>query len=62
MRYAMLICGVEDEWAGMREDETRAAMDQIGWDGQSRPTEQLRRATSLEEAVANPLPGTSYGV
>ena len=30
MRYAMLICGVEDEWAGMREDETRAAMDQIG--------------------------------
>ena len=42
--------------------EIYAAMDQIGWDGQSRPKEQLRRATSLEEAVANPLPGTNYGV
>jgi hypothetical protein len=30
MRYAMLICGVEDEWAGMGEDETRAAMERIG--------------------------------
>ena len=42
--------------------EIYAAMDQIGWDGQSRPAEQLRRATSLEEAIANPLPGTNYGV
>ena len=33
MRYAMLICGVEDEWTGMREDETRAAMEQIGEKG-----------------------------
>lgn len=30
MRYAMLICGVEDEWAGMRDEESRAAMDEIG--------------------------------
>lgn len=42
--------------------EIYAAMDQIGWDGQSRPHEQLRRATSLEDAVATPLPGTNYGV
>lgn len=42
--------------------EIYAAMDQIGWDGESRPHDQLRRATSLEEAVANPLPGTNYGV
>ena len=42
--------------------EIYAAMDQIGWDGLSRPAEQLRRATSLEEAVANPLPGTNYGI
>ena len=42
--------------------ELYAAMDQIGWDGQSRPIEQLRRATSLEDAVKNPLPGTSYGI
>jgi len=42
--------------------EIYACMDQIGWDGQSRPHDQLRRATSLEEAVANPLPGTNYGV
>jgi catechol 2,3-dioxygenase-like lactoylglutathione lyase family enzyme len=31
-------------------------MDQIGPDGRSRPAEQFRRARSLEEAVANPLP------
>lgn len=31
-------------------------MDQIGEDGRSRPAEQFRRASSLEEAVANPLP------
>lgn len=31
-------------------------MDQIGEDGRSRPAEQFRRASSLEEAVANPVP------
>lgn len=31
-------------------------MDQIGQDGRSRPAEQFRRASSLEEAMANPLP------
>lgn len=30
-------------------------MDQIGPDGRSRPFAQMRRASSLEEAVANPL-------
>ena len=29
---------------------------------QGASAEQLRRATSLEEAVENPLPGTDYGV
>jgi catechol 2,3-dioxygenase-like lactoylglutathione lyase family enzyme len=42
--------------------EIYAAMDQIGWDGKSRPVDQLRRATSLEEAIETPLPGTDYGV
>ena len=40
--------------------ELYASMDQIGWDGKSRPPEQWRRATSLEEAVANPVPGVEY--
>ena len=40
--------------------ELYAAMDQIGWDGNSRPSEQWRRAASLEEAVANPVPGAKY--
>lgn len=31
-------------------------MDQIGEDGRSRPASQFRRASSLEDAVANPLP------
>jgi len=31
-------------------------MDQIKEDGKSRPPEEWRRATSLEEAVNNPLP------
>jgi hypothetical protein len=35
-------------------------MDQIGSDGKSRPSNEWKRATSLEEAVANPLPGTEY--
>ena len=40
--------------------ELYAAMDQIGWDGKSRPSEQWKRAASLEEAVANPVPGAKY--
>src|SRR5215212_3596827 len=40
--------------------EVYAAMDQIGDDGQSRPADQWRRATSLEEVVANPVEGVSY--
>lgn len=40
--------------------EIYAFMDQIGPDGQSRPPEQWRRASSLDEAVANPLPGVEY--
>jgi len=31
-------------------------MDQVRADGKSRPPNEWRRATSLEEAVANPLP------
>ena len=37
-----------------------AAMDQIGTDGRSRPANEWSRATTLEEAVNNPLPGTEY--
>ena len=37
--------------------EIYADMEQIGWDGKSRPKEMWRRANSLEEAVANPVPG-----
>jgi catechol 2,3-dioxygenase len=40
--------------------EIYAAMDQIGTDGRSRPASEWRRATTLEEAVANPLPGADY--
>jgi catechol 2,3-dioxygenase-like lactoylglutathione lyase family enzyme len=36
--------------------ELYAGMDQVGWDGKSRPPEQWRRCKSLEEVVANPLP------
>ncbi|HLQ31432.1 MAG TPA: VOC family protein [Chloroflexota bacterium] len=36
--------------------ELYAYMDQIGWDGKSRPPEQWHRVSSLEEVVANPLP------
>lgn len=42
--------------------ELYAAMDQIGWENQSRPKEQWRRATTLEEAVANPVQGASYDI
>jgi len=40
--------------------EIYASMDQIGPDGKSRPAEQWSRAKTLEEAVANPLPGVKY--
>jgi len=40
--------------------ELYASMDQIGPDGRSRPAAEWRRATSLEEAVAHPLPGVTY--
>jgi catechol 2,3-dioxygenase len=40
--------------------EVYAAMDQIGTDGRSRPANEWKRATTLEEAMANPLPGTEY--
>ncbi|MBI2361280.1 MAG: VOC family protein [Deltaproteobacteria bacterium] len=40
--------------------ELYACMDQIGWDGKSRPADQWRRATSLEEALASPVPGVKY--
>lgn len=38
--------------------EIYVGMDQIGPDGRSRPASQFKRAASLEEAVANPLPVT----
>jgi catechol 2,3-dioxygenase-like lactoylglutathione lyase family enzyme len=40
--------------------ELYATMDQIGADGKSRPASEWKRATTLEEAVANPLPGVKY--
>lgn len=40
--------------------ELYASMDQIGPDGKSRPAEEWRRATSLEEAIANPVAGVTY--
>ena len=36
--------------------ELTCEMDQIGWDGVSRPADQYRQAKSLEEALANPVP------
>jgi catechol 2,3-dioxygenase-like lactoylglutathione lyase family enzyme len=40
--------------------ELYASMDQLGWDGKSRPPEQWRRAKSLEEVIANPVEGVRY--
>jgi len=40
--------------------EIYSAMDQVGTDGKSRPANEWRRATTLEEAVNNPLPGAEY--
>ncbi len=36
--------------------ELYAEMEQVGWNGVSRPSTHWRRASSLEEAVANPVP------
>ena len=36
--------------------ELYADMEQVGWDGHTRPAEYWRRASSLEEAIANPVP------
>ncbi|HLG69012.1 MAG TPA: VOC family protein [Chloroflexota bacterium] len=36
--------------------EVYADMEQVGWDGRTRPAEYWRRATSLEQVVAEPLP------
>ena len=40
--------------------EIYACMGQIGSDGRSRPAGEWNRATTLEEAVSNPLPGAEY--
>jgi len=40
--------------------EIYSAMDQVGTDGKSRPANEWRRATTLEEAVNNPLPNAEY--
>jgi catechol 2,3-dioxygenase len=37
--------------------ELTCQMEQVGWDGKTRPPELHRRASSLEEALANPVPG-----
>jgi catechol-2,3-dioxygenase len=37
--------------------ELTCQMDQVPWDGEARPHDQHRRASSLEEAVANPVAG-----
>ncbi len=40
--------------------EIYASMDQVGTDNHSRPANEWKRATTLEEAVNNPLPGAEY--
>jgi catechol 2,3-dioxygenase-like lactoylglutathione lyase family enzyme len=40
--------------------ELYASMDQIGPDGASRPADEWRRATSLEEAISTPVRGAVY--
>ena len=52
--------GIEFEDPDGFHIELYASMDQIRADGKSRPAEQWRRAKTLEEAVANPLPGVTY--
>jgi catechol 2,3-dioxygenase-like lactoylglutathione lyase family enzyme len=36
--------------------ELYAEMEQVGWNGQTRPASSWRRADSLDEALANPVP------
>jgi catechol 2,3-dioxygenase-like lactoylglutathione lyase family enzyme len=36
--------------------EVYAGMDQVGWEGKSRPASQWHRVSTLEDVVANPLP------
>jgi catechol 2,3-dioxygenase-like lactoylglutathione lyase family enzyme len=36
--------------------ELYADMEQVGWDGRTRPAQFWRRANTLEEAIANPVP------
>jgi hypothetical protein len=38
--------------------EIYAKMDQVGPDGHTRPAEQFNRVTTLEDAIAQPLPDT----
>ena len=52
--------GIEFEDPDGFHIELYASMDQIGQDGKSRPAKEWRRAKSLEEAVATPLPGVTY--
>jgi catechol 2,3-dioxygenase len=52
--------GVEFEDPDGFHIELYASMDQIGPDGKSRPADQWRRATTLEKAIAHPLPGVIY--
>ncbi len=40
--------------------EIYASMDQVGTDGKSRPANEWNRATTLEDAVNQPLPGAEY--
>jgi catechol 2,3-dioxygenase len=40
--------------------EVYASMDQIGPDGVSRPASQWRRATTLEQVIAEPVEGVTY--
>jgi catechol 2,3-dioxygenase-like lactoylglutathione lyase family enzyme len=40
--------------------EVYASIDQIGWDGVSRPSSQWRRAASLEQVLAEPVEGARY--
>ena len=50
--------GVEFEDPDGYVIEIYVDMDQVGPDGRLRPVEQFRRALTLEDAVANPVPAT----
>lgn len=40
--------------------ELYTSMDQIGWNGQSRPSSQWRRVSTLEDVLAVPVEGVEY--